>query len=386
MDEGAALKVLIVSSRFPWPPYTGDRLRAQIWIESLLPAAKVTLVSPPGESPALPGSFHHVAARRRLLAKPGARVVWDRLPFHSLISAGHDWAEAIGRAGQSHGPFDVSVVLLSRLHPWVAASISAPRRILDAIDSLALSVEQRAGEARGPWRAFWRREVGRTRALESTVHEMYDRIIVVNEAERSLFGSDAVAIPNGVAIEPLDETSQRTYDFGFWGRLAYFANRDAANLLTSEIWPALREMEPASKLLIAGADAPGEVRRHHGIDRVEVVSPMDDRSALLRNISIALFPVRFGTGQSNKLLEAAEAGCAIVATPEALRGLDELAAVSLVVPDVKEFPQVASNLLRDPARIEKMRRAGRSVVETHYSRDATAERLRRVVFEGAQER
>ena len=143
-------------------------------------------------------------------------------------------------------------------------------------------------------------------------------------------------------------------------------------------------MEPDSRLLVAGADAPDEILELDGSRGIRVISPMEDRSALLRNISIALFPVRFGTGQSNKLLEAAEAGCAIVATPEALRGLDELAAVSVVEPDVKKFSEVSSQLLRDPQRIESMRRAGRSVVETHYSREATAERLRRIVFEGAE--
>ena len=377
------MKVLIVSSRFPWPPYTGDRLRALIWIEALLPVAEVTLVAPAGEAADPGGAFHHVPARRGGRVSAGAQAFMKGLPFHSLVSAGHDWSEALQRAESERGPFDVAVVLLSRLHPWVDASIRAPRKILDAIDSLALSVEQRAGEARGPWRAFWRREVGRTRVLESGISDFYERVIVVNEKECPVFGSKAVAIPNGVAIEPLAD-SPREFDFGFWGRLAYFANRDAALLLTSEIWPALRAKEPDSRFLIAGADAPKQILQHDGIDGVRVISPMEDRSAVLRNISIALFPVRFGTGQSNKLLEAAEAGCAIVATPEALRGLDELAAVSVVEPDVKKFPEVSARLLRDQEKIESMRKAGRSVVETHYSREASSERLRRAVFEGAE--
>lgn len=380
MDEGAALKVLITSSRFPWPPYTGDRLRAQIWIEALVGYADVTLVSPPGRLPTLPSSFHHVAAGRGNQAQSLFRIAREGLPLHALISAGYRWSEAICRAEKEQGPFDVSIVLLSRLHPWIPGPATNRRSILDAIDSLALSVEERSREARGPMRAFWRREVAKTRALENQLGTLYDRVIVVNESEVNLFGPRAVAVPNGVVIEP-QGSAVRDIEFGFWGRLAYFANLDAARLLISDVWPALRLREPSARMVLAGADAPREITSCNGRTGMTVISPMEDRSELLRRISIALFPVRFGTGQSNKILEAAEAGCAIIATPEAMRGLDHLKPAAIVESDVRRFAEAASTLLNDRERLETMRKSGREIVERHYSRAVTAERLRSLVFE-----
>lgn len=374
------MKVIIVSSRFPWPPYTGDRLRAQIWIEALMDSAEVTLVSPLGELPSLPASFHHEPAERGESVRSLLRTLRERLPLHALVSAGYRWNDAVRRAEANRGPFDVSIVLLSRLHPWIPAAEGNRRTILDAIDSLTLSVEERSKEARGPMRAFWRREVARTRALENQLGTLYDRVTVVNESEVSLFGPRAVAVPNGVMIDP-PGSAVRDFEFGFWGRLAYFANLDAARLLIADIWPALRLREPSSRMVLAGADAPGEITSWNGRAGTTVISPMENRSELLRRISIALFPVRYGTGQSNKILEAAEAGCAIIATPEAMRGLDHLKPAAIVESDVKMFAEAASMLLNDRDRLETMRKSGREIVERHYSRAVTAERLRSLVFE-----
>ncbi|MEO8382224.1 MAG: hypothetical protein ABI779_21360, partial [Acidobacteriota bacterium] len=42
------MNVLVIASRFPWPPYSGDRLRTTIWLDALAPHANVTLVAPAG--------------------------------------------------------------------------------------------------------------------------------------------------------------------------------------------------------------------------------------------------------------------------------------------------------------------------------------------------
>ena len=45
------MNVLLLSPRFPWPPYTGDRLRATIWLDALARIGNVTLIAPPGRAP-----------------------------------------------------------------------------------------------------------------------------------------------------------------------------------------------------------------------------------------------------------------------------------------------------------------------------------------------
>ena len=288
-------------------------------------------------------------------------------PLHSYLAAPYDWPHAIARATDDLGGVDATIVLLSRLDPWVRDSLPRGLHVLDAVDSMRRSMEERARESSPLTRWLWRIEAGRAGRAEAEGARAYDRVVVVSEEDRAELG--AVAISNGVAIHPLED-APRAFDFGFWGRLAYFANADAVAWLVDEIWPAIRASRPEATLIIGGADAPARVSALHGREGITVRSPVDDMAALARSVRVALFPLRYGSGQSNKVLEAAEGGCAVVATRKAMRGLDLLLPYVSLVEDVRGFVEAtagggAGAPLRD-------------VVIEQYSRERTLARLREV--------
>jgi len=371
-----ANRVLVVTSRFPWPPVTGDRGRAVAWLEALAPRANATLVAPDGKVPAAAPPFRFVPARRSAagLASAAWQTVTAGLPATALLAAGYDWPGALEPAESEWGPFDVAVILLARLDPWVFPYLRANRRILDAIDSLAGNLEERARAARGPWRRLWHLEAQRTARLEREAASRYERVLVISESERAAFGERATAIFHGVRLDS-PAKGPRDYDVGFWGRLAYFANRDAAMFLLAEIWPRIRRARPDASLVIAGADAPAFVRRQSGREGITVVSPMADRSGLLRRVRVALFPVRFGSGQSTRVPEAAEASCALVATPEAVRGLGTIAAEAIVERDPESLAARVLGLLADPAAAAAQGERLRLVAEREFSRSEACTRL-----------
>jgi len=379
------VRVLLVSSRFPWPPYTGDRLRLLIWVEALADH-DLTLVSPPGRVPSQSTKMRHIAARSSLreMAMNIAVVAKRGVPFHSLIAARRQWREALKKA-HADASYDVTIVFLSRFDPLVYPYLTSRRRILEAIDSLALSSAERSRHSRGPVSLFWKREAQSTAVLERDVPSRYEAIVVVSEEEKKRFGSNAVAIPNGVEILPLERGGFRPFTFGFWGRLAYFANRDAVSLIFSTIWPSIRLALPDARLLLAGADAPESFTRYAGSDGVELISPLQDRPEMLRRVQVALFPLRFGTGQSNKVLEAAEAGCAIVATHAGVRGLDDLAPLCILEDDPARLAEKAVELAKDHLRVERLGAELRMMVEERYDRRRTLEALRQIVTAGGSE-
>lgn len=367
------MNVLLLSSRFPWPTFTGDRLRASIWLSALEREANVALVSPDGRVPANAPRFHfYPAASAPWRAVTGVAQLFAGAPVHALLAAPYKWSEAIARAKKDLGELDAIVVLLSRLDPWVRGSLPNGFRILDAIDSLRRSMEERAKESSALTAGFWRAESRSVARLEKNAAAFYDRVVVVSDEDRAELG--AVVVSNGVAISPLTD-ARRTFDFAFWGRLPYFANADAASWLIREIWPAVRQQLPNATLLVAGADAPAHLRAANGRDGVVVQSPFEDVAALTRSVKVALFPVRFGTGQSNKVLEAAEGGATIVATPHAMRGLDALRPHAFLAEETADFARAAVGALSDVS----MAHAARAVVEQNYSRQQTLDHLAAVV-------
>ncbi|HYK01945.1 MAG TPA: glycosyltransferase [Thermoanaerobaculia bacterium] len=364
------MNVLVVSSRFPWPPYSGDRMRASIWLDALAPHARVALVAPAGAVPP------HAPAIRFFPAAPsfarrlsGAVTILRRgLPLQSLLAAPYAWDHAIAEARRQLGPFDTSVVVLSRSDAWVRPSLGSGTKILDSIDSLRRNAEERERASSLLMRPFWRHEERRLARAEREAGQAYDRVVVVSEDETGEFGGAGMAIANSVPIAPYDASAPRRFDFGFWGRLAYFANADAARLLLHEIVPAIRALHPDATFIIGGSDIPRSIRAAAERGGIELRSPIQDVAAFARDVCVAIVPMRYGSGQSSKLLEAAEAGCAAVTTPEALRGLPRLAPHATVAADAASIASSAVALLHDRARRETMGEALRRTVERHHSR------------------
>ena len=209
--------------------------------------------------------------------------------------------------------------------------------------------------------------------VERDAARMYERVLVVSEEETSDLDR-AMAVPIGVSTAPLDGAPRR-FDFGFWGRLPYFANADAVTWILDEIWPAIRSLHPSATLIIGGADASRALRSAARRGGVTLCSPVDDIATFARNIRVALMPLRYGSGQSNKILEAAEAGCAIVGTPQALRGLAPLALHSRIESTADGLAQAAVDLLADDDRRTSLAAHLRDTIETHYARSTTLDRL-----------
>ena len=418
-------KALIITSRFPWPSYTGERLRAARWITALAQSGEVALIAPRGVLPSDVPRFRFYAARWSVgrLVRGAMSLLREGLPIQCLMGAPYDWPAAMAGARRDMGPFDVTVVILSRMHPWVQQSAisvapaarwldrrrlggatrktaseplavqpSSRRRyvtresldgltVLDAVDSLRRSAEERRKAAGPATRWFWRMEEQRMAHLERDAARSYDRIVVVSEDEADEFGG-AAAVTNGIFAKPLGDVP-RAYDFGFWGRLAYFANADATRWLLDEIWPAIRALRPSATLIIGGAEAPRSLRTRAQRSGVTLLSPVDDIGSFARNIRVALMPLRYGSGQSNKVLEAAEAGCAIVGTAQAFRGLAPLARHARIESSASAFAGAAVELLVDDDGRACMAARLREVVATQYARSATIERL--LVIAGATE-
>jgi glycosyltransferase involved in cell wall biosynthesis len=259
---------------------------------------------------------------------------------------------------------------------------------VDFVDALAEAARQAARNDPAPWRrAYWTVEAPRLAVAEARAARGAAVLLATTPFDAEHLPAGTRAVANGVTLLPLGP-SERAPAVAFTGRLMYRPNRLAARRLLRDIWPRVRRAVPDARLLVGGAEAPGEVRASEGREGVEVVSPVADMAAFLRRARVVALPVDLGTGTPNKLFEAFEAGAAVVASAGVIARASSPGArapARAAVTD-EEFAREITAYLTDPERAARDGAACRAFAEAHADRRASVAALAaayRAAVEGA---
>ena len=372
------MKAVLLVPRLPGTGFTGDRLRAELHLLALNEAGYETALVggiAPGKEPhvALTASVHPVplAPSRIPLALAKALLAGD--PLQSALFSG-DFRAALREAGRA----DLFVaLLLPRLLRHVEGALTEAPLVVDFVDALAEAARQAARDDPAPWRrAYWTVEAPRLAVAEARAARGAAVLLATTPYDAAHLPAGTRAVANGVTLLP-PGPAERAPVVAFTGRLMYRPNRLAARRLLRDIWPRVRRAVPDARLLVGGAEAPGEVRASEGREGVEVVSPVADMAAFLRRARVVVAPVELGTGTPNKLFEAFEAGAAVVASPGVLARAASPGASpparAAVMDD--EFAREIVGYLADPVRAVRDGAAGRAFVEAHADRRVTVAAL-----------
>jgi glycosyltransferase involved in cell wall biosynthesis len=210
-----------------------------------------------------------------------------------------------------------------------------------------------------------------------------DRRIVEELAPRTAVS----VVPNGVdvnRIRPPDPTAgarpgERGPAAVFVGKMDYRPNVDGVRWFAEEILPLVRQKVPSFELRIVGRDpspvvlALGTRAGVHVTGKVAVTTPF------LHDASLAVIPLRAGSGSRLKVLEAMAAGTPVLSTTQGVEGLDVEAGRHVLVADgVEPFASAVVALLRDPDARSRLIRAGRQLVEDKYAWPGVVQRLAQV--------
>src|SRR5262249_45309060 len=101
----------------------------------------------------------------------------------------------------------------------------------------------------------------------------------------------------------------------------YFPNEDAALFFAHDVWPRVKREFPAYRFGIIGGRPSAALRALNSSDIV-VRGPVDEVLSYYRGCSLAVVPLRSGSGTRLKILEAAAMGVPMVSTTLGAEGLD----------------------------------------------------------------
>ncbi len=358
---------------------------------ALAPVLELTVLAPASPRGAPPPAG---LARLELYRPPGllaravalVRAARRGLPLQNALFGGADLERQLRQLAPAA---DVVILSLLRLVD-VLPAVGERSVVLDLIDSLALNLERRAHFDR-PWlRPLLRWEAARlgrweARALAAVgsawVVAERDRAAILGRlpaAEAARLGPRLRVVPLPVAAAVVAKRPATGPVLALTGNLGYFPTHDGARFFLREVWPVLAARHPTLRLRLAGARPPRQLRvavaRAGG--RVELLASPPDLGAVLASATLAVAPLRAGSGQPLKVLEAWAQGVPVVASRWAAAGTTAVPGEDLAVADSPaEWVAAIDHLLADPAERERLAAAGRARLVADYARGAIAARL-----------
>jgi sugar transferase (PEP-CTERM/EpsH1 system associated) len=235
-------------------------------------------------------------------------------------------------------------------------------RVVDFVDIDSDKWRQYAAAKSWPASWIYGREGRKLLDFEREIAASSSASLFVSEAEADMFrklapeSADKVgALNNGVDFEYFDPAIELENPFSgdgetmvFTGAMDYWANVDAVAWFAKEVFPGIRAQKPAAEFWIVGARPASQVTALAAAPGVHVTGSVPDVRPYIRNANIVVAPLRLARGIQNKVLEAMAMARPVVASPEALEGINAKVDEEIVQADgAAEFVSKAVNLLED---------------------------------------
>jgi sugar transferase (PEP-CTERM/EpsH1 system associated) len=384
------MKLLFVASRFPYPPLQGDRVRAYHQLQALSHEHDIVLVTPEPQTNREQGletvnrlctqvEIVSVSPWRRLLRL--APTPFSSLPLQTLYFFDPRFQKRV-KSLLTQQPFDLIHVQLVRMAP-VADGLEGIPTVIDLIDALSVNMSRRAQRERGPMAWIVGKEAKRLQKYERELTKQYDQLLISSPQDREAIGEydNIHVIRNGVDIAdyPIAEGDHELDRIVFTGRMGYFPNADAAVWFTTEVLPLVRSQVPQARFFIVGADPTPAVRRlaeHAGVIVTGYVPSIQD---FLTKSTVAVAPMKSGSGMQFKVLEAMACGTPVVATSYALGGIEATDGKHLLIAsNAESFADNVIRLMESSTLRQRLAHNARSLVEAKYTWERSVAMLEEV--------
>lgn len=256
--------------------------------------------------------------------------------------------------------------------------------LVDLHDSLSLLFSQQAArEKRIRARLTLRLEQWALSRWERSLGSIFDLIILNSPVDETFLKSlepnlPTLMISNGVDTSyfQFGRTPAKPRRLVFTGVMNYGPNEDAVRYFCSAVLPVIRTSFPDTEFWAVGANPSALLLTHSGNSGITITGTVEDIRPYLRQGSVFVCPLRYGTGIKNKLLSAMAVGLPIVCTSVAICGIDVRPEEHVLIADAPlDFARQVCRLLNDADFAARLARNAYEQVLERYSWATHGQRL-----------
>ncbi len=386
------MRVLVVAAGSPWPAMDGNARRLAALIEGLARAGSVEfwILCAPDDTAvgasAIPASaVPDGVTLRRIPVKATARAVrvcnWLTTGKPRVTLRYRPLVPPIVE------PDAFNVAVLYHLDSWdlFGGMITAPSIVdfVDLEDQLMLArsrLEVSPGLAgrstRERARLFLSRAIDREDArrlvkLQRRAAAAAHTVTVCSSFDLALLDvSNGRVVPNGYTADwPAPTTRPSVPDpvILFVGGLTYEPNADAARWFAGSVFPMVRQRFPGARFRVVGRGGDELEAEFAGRPGVEIVGGVDDLRPELDSASVAVVPLRAGSGTRLKVIEALANRLPVITTTIGCEGLDvEDGRHCLIADDEAGLAEAVARVLEDESLRARLADEGEALFLRQY--------------------
>lgn len=283
------------------------------------------------------------------------------LPYYRNAKL-QEWVDSICGSHK----IDTVMVLSGAMAQYVSRHLNDDNRSVLDLEDVDSDKWQLLAKEHG-WLLGWvlNRESVRLLHFERAMAQKFDITLFVSRKEAELFKSKAPEVAQktrfrtqGVDSNYFDPSHEYENPYGenakvlvFTGAMDYWPNSDAAIWFAKKVIPKIRLEVPSVRFYIVGMNPTRKVRALARDPSIIVTGGVPDVRPYLAHATAAALPLRIARGIQNKMLEAMAMKKPILATPNAIYGIELCPGFSPLVSATAEgLAEKAISLLNSDTR------------------------------------
>ena len=327
------MKLVVLTSRIPYPLEKGDKLRIFHQIKHLAKSHEICLICLNESSEEIDTSvleelvteLHIVPLAKWKIPFRLFFAIFHNLPFQVEYFLERKNKKKIEAIIQEFNPNHIYCQLI-RTAEYVKDLFQFDKT-LDYMDAFSAAAMRRAKTEKRFRKLFWKIENERVKKYERSIYDYFNQHSIITEQDRNLLAIPSnkkiSIVPNGVDTGHFENSHvSKKYDIVFAGNMNYPPNIAAAIFLVEEILPKLKSQFPNVTVLIAGANPSTEVL-NLATESITVSGWMNDIREAYCESRVFVAPMFIGAGMQNKILEAMSSELPVITTTLAAEAFKE---------------------------------------------------------------
>lgn len=346
-------KLVLISSRFPFPIEKGDKLRLYYQIKSLSKSFELYLLS----TTDIEIDPKHQSELNRYCKEIHLFKINGKTNALKAFWTGDAFQQAYFYDRKIHKKMQLLIdkikpdYLYYQLVRTIKYAFDFPAsKTIDIMDCFSKGYSLRSNAESGLKSFFFNLEAKRLVKAENQVSKYIDRQIVISDQDASSFKNDVQyhVVGNGIDMDYFNREDhiKKKNDVLFVGNMGYEPNIYAVEYLYHKVLPLVLKRRPGTKFLIAGARPDSRVKKLNS-EHFVIGGWFEDIRLAYNESRVFVAPIFDGIGQQNKVLEAISMKMPCVISPSVANGLDidAIESMLMIEGDAMGFADQIVNIL-----------------------------------------